>query len=135
MITKYDPLKDPKYMSKEMKSFFRKKLTNKLKELQNKSLAFGVTLQESNIKEPDFVDQSCLTEQRLNHLAYYNHGKRQFFEIEQALQRIYSGNYGYCLTTGEPIGVQRLLAEPCAKYCLEVQTLHEKSRFFNKTFG
>lgn len=72
MRTKYDPLKDPKYMSKEMRSFFRKKLTNKLKELQNKSLAFGVTLQESNIKEPDFVDQSCLTEQRLNHLAHYS---------------------------------------------------------------
>lgn len=95
MITKYDPLKDPKYMSKEMKIFFRKKLINKLKELQNKSLLFDETLQEANIKEPDFVDQSCLTEQRLNYLAYYNHGKRQFFEIEQALQRIYSGNYGY----------------------------------------
>ena len=132
VCTKYHPLNDPKYMSEAMKHFFRKKLTHKLKELQKKSLGFGETLQESNLKEPDFVDQSCLTEQRFNHLAYYCHERRLLHEIELALQRLYSGNYGYCLATGEPIGIKRLLAEPCAKYCLEAQTLREKSRFFNR---
>lgn len=118
-------------MSETMKSFFRKKLKTKLNDLHKKCLAFGKTLQEDNIKESDFVDQSCLSEERLNHFAYYGHERRQLREIELALQRLYSGNYGYCLATGEPIGVQRLLAEPCAKYCLEAQISRENLRFFN----
>ena len=131
MRTKYHPLNDPRYMSDAMKSFFRKKLKGQLNEFRRKCLAFGKTLYEDSAKEPDFVDQSCLSEERLNHFAYYSHERRQLHEIEMALQRLYSGNYGYCLATGEPIGVERLLAEPCAKYCLEAQISRENLRFFN----
>jgi DnaK suppressor protein len=131
MPTKYHPLNDPKYMSDAMKSFFRKKLKSQFNALDRKCLAFGKTLHEDSIKEPDFVDQSCLSEERFNHFAYYSHERHQLHEIEMALQRLYSGNYGYCLATGEPIGVKRLLAEPCAKYCLEAQISRENLRFFN----
>ena len=119
-------------MSVAMKSFFRKKLSNKFKELHKKFLAFGETLQEGNIKEADFIDQGSLSQLNTNHFAYYGHERRQLHEIEMALQRLCSGNYGYCLAIGEPIGVQRLLAEPCAKYCLEAQISRENLRFFNR---
>ena len=132
MGKKYHPLTDPKYISASMKAFFRAKLKTKLNDLHRNCLAFGKTLQEDSIKEPDFVDQSCLNEQRFNHFAYYGHEKHQLHEIELALQRLRSGNYGYCLATGEPIGVQRLLAEPCAKYCLEAQISRENLKFFNR---
>lgn len=132
MRIKYHPLKDPKYMSVAMKSFFRKKLTSQLNDLRKKLSIFGKSLQEDSIKEADFVDQSCLSEQRFNHFAYYEYEKRQLHEIELALQRLYSGDYGYCLATGEPIGVHRLLAEPCAKYCLEAQISRENLKFFNR---
>ena len=33
-------------------------------------------------------------------------------KIEQALERIEDGSYGYCEDTGEPIGVMRLKARP-----------------------
>ena len=132
MTTKYHPLKDPKYMSIAMKSFFRKKLKSELNALHRRCLAFGKTLQEDSIKEPDFVDQSCLSEERFNHFAYYSHEKRQLHEIELALQRLYNGNYGYCLATGEPIGANRLLAEPCAKYSLEQQISRENLKYFHR---
>ena len=132
MGRKYHPLNDPKYMSEAMKSFFRKKLKSKLNDLHKKCLAFGKTLQEDSVKEPDSVDQSCLSEERFNYFAYYSHERRQLHEIEMALQRLYSGNYGYCLATGEPIGIHRLLAEPCAKYCLEAQISRENLRFFHR---
>jgi DnaK suppressor protein len=135
MAKKYHPLADPKYMSIDMKSFFRNKLKRQLNALNRKCLAFGKTLQVTAIKEPDFVDQSCSSEERFNHFAYYSHERRQLHEIEMALQRLYkrlyNGNYGYCLATGEPIGVNRLLAEPCAKYSLEQQISRENLKYFH----
>ena len=132
MGKKYHPLKDPKYMSTAMKAFFRKKLKTQLNDLHRNCLAFGKTLQEDSIKEADFVDQSSLNQLRYEHLAYNKHELRHRYEIESALQRLFSGNYGYCLATGEPIGVQRLLAQPCAKYCLEVQISRENLKYFHR---
>ena len=132
MGTKYHPLKDPKYMSEAMKRFFRKKLTSQLNDLRKKFLVFGKNLQEDSIKEADFVDQSSLNQLSYEHLTYNKHELHHRYEIELALQRLYNGNYGYCLATGEPIGVQRLLVQPCAKYCLEAQISRENLRFFNR---
>ena len=132
MGRKYHPLKDPKYMSTSMKSFFRNKLKTQLNDLHRRCLAFGKTLEEDSIKEPDFVDQSSLNQLRSDHLAYNKHELQHRYEIELALQRLFNGNYGYCLATGEPIGVNRLLAEPCAKYCLEAQISRENLKYFHR---
>jgi len=131
MPTKYNPLNDSQYMSKAMKAFFRAKLKSQRGYIHKRSLAFGKTLQGTTIKEADFVDQSSLNQLRYEHLAY-NKREQHRHEIELALQRLFNGNYGYCLATGEPIGVQRLLAEPCAKYCLEAQISRENLKFFNR---
>jgi len=119
MATKYHPLTDPNYMSSAMKAFFRANLKSELNDLHRKRLAFGKTLEEDSIKEVDFVDQGSLTQFHSDQLAHNKREQQHRSEIELALQRLFNGNYGYCLATGEPIGVQRLLAEPCAKYCLE----------------
>ena len=119
-------------MSTTMKSFFRKKLKSELNDLHRRCLAFGKILEEDSIKEPDFVDQSSLNQLRSDHLAYNKRELQHRYEIELALQRLYNGNYGYCLATGEPIGVQRLLAEPCAKYCLEAQITRENLKYFHR---
>ena len=118
-------------MSIAMKSFFRRKLRGELNDLHRRCLAFGKILEEDSIKEPDSVDQSSLIQSRHDHLAY-NKREQHRYEIELALQRLYNGNYGYCLATGEPIGVQRLLAEPCAKYCLEAQITRETLKFLQR---
>jgi len=46
-------------------------------------------------------------------------------KIQQSLERIRSGIYGYCLETDEPIGIPRLLARPTAEYCAEVKEVKE----------
>ena len=130
MRQEYHPLTDPNYMSSAMKAFFRAKLKSELNDLHRRCLAFGKILEEDSIKEPDYVDQSCLNQSRYDHLAYNKRELQHRYEIELALQRLSSGNYGYCLATGEPIGVNRLLAEPCAKYCLEAQFSRENHRVF-----
>lgn len=40
-------------------------------------------------------------------------------EVEEALARIESGDYGYCQATGASITKSRLRAVPWAKYCIE----------------
>ncbi|MCP4391921.1 MAG: TraR/DksA family transcriptional regulator [Gammaproteobacteria bacterium] len=46
-------------------------------------------------------------------------------QIEVALQRIDSGEYGYCLQCGETIGFARLQAQPFASMCLDCQSASE----------
>ncbi|MEY3105374.1 MAG: polymerase-binding protein DksA, partial [Pseudomonadota bacterium] len=43
----------------------------------------------------------------------------------QAINRIDAGEYGWCEETGEPIGLQRLLARPTATLSLEAQQRRE----------
>jgi DnaK suppressor protein len=45
--------------------------------------------------------------------------------VQQSIARVDSGDYGYCEETGEPIGLQRLLARPTATLSLEAQQRRE----------
>jgi DnaK suppressor protein len=47
-------------------------------------------------------------------------------KIDQALQRIEAGQYGFCEESGEPIGLRRLEARPIATLSLEAQERHER---------
>ena len=42
------------------------------------------------------------------------------------MRKIDDGTYGFCEETGEPIGIQRLIARPIATLCIEAQERHEK---------
>ena len=46
-------------------------------------------------------------------------------KIDAALLRIEDGSYGYCLESGEPIGLKRLEARPIASLSLDAQERHE----------
>ena len=47
-------------------------------------------------------------------------------KIDKAIMRIKSGDYGYCVETGEPIGIERLISRPTAEFCAEVKTVNEE---------
>ena len=47
-------------------------------------------------------------------------------EIEDALERLDAGTYGYCLQSAQPIPLARLRAVPWAKYTIEYQEMIEK---------
>ena len=51
----------------------------------------------------------------------------QLRQIEQALQRIASGDYGECLECGEPVAFARLQAQPFADLCIACQSASEAS--------
>lgn len=43
----------------------------------------------------------------------------QLVEIAAALNRIESGDFGYCTECGEPVALARLEHNPSARYCIE----------------
>ena len=47
-------------------------------------------------------------------------------KIDQALDRIEQGTYGYCEESGEPISLRRLEARPIATMTIEAQERHER---------
>ena len=49
-----------------------------------------------------------------------------FRKIDEALGRIEDGSYGYCLETGEQIGIKRLEARPVATLSIEAQERRER---------
>lgn len=55
---------------------------------------------------------------RLNSLDYV-----QLRLVDEALDRIQSGDYGVCLSCEKPIPAKRLQALPWAKYCVNCQEL------------
>lgn len=66
-----------------------------------------------------------ITEQSDIALRIVEREQRLLPKIQQALKRIRLGTYGYCLESGEPIGIPRLLARPTAEYCADVKALKE----------
>ncbi len=48
--------------------------------------------------------------------------------INEALQRIEDGEYGYCVTCGEPINPKRLEIEPMTSQCVRCASDAEKQR-------
>lgn len=58
--------------------------------------------------------------------ALGNEARSEMAKISAALQRLSAGKYGFCLSCGEAIEHQRLLAYPSADECIECATAHDR---------
>ncbi len=73
----------------------------------------------------DDNDRASWEEQSNIALRIIDREQKLLPKIQQALARIRCNDYGYCLESGEPIGIARLLARPTAEYCAEVKAIKE----------
>ena len=88
---------------------------------------------EQELRIPDRRDKSeeQAGEERLRQLALQlcDRDREKLIQIEEALERIRRGTYGYCEECGDPIEEARLEAMPLAKYCLACQSeLEQRER-------
>ncbi len=126
-------LKAPKsdYMNSDQLEFFREKLLD----LHKSTLERIQEAKDQMVSPMDFSDPSdrATSEEQSNlALRIVEREQKLLPKIQQSLERIRSGDYGYCLESGEPIGIPRLLARPTAEYCAEVKTLKEiKEHHYN----
>ena len=83
-------------------------------------------LKESNAVEPDLADRASAETDRSLELRTRDRARKLISKIDDSLQRIEDGSYGYCEETNEPIGIKRLEARPIATLSLEAQERHER---------
>jgi DnaK suppressor protein len=125
---KYDPEKDKgKFMNPVMLEYFRQQLINWRAELVKESKeTIQNTLQGTELQKPDLADRASAETDHALELRTRDRERKLISKINQALERIDNGEYGYCEETGEPISIARLKARPNATLSLEAQERHER---------
>ncbi|WP_348773328.1 RNA polymerase-binding protein DksA [Limnohabitans sp. INBF002] len=122
---------DSEYMNDTQMAFFRLKLVQLKNEVLSNASETTEHLREDTVVVPDPADRATIEEEHALELRTRDRERKLLKKIEQSIQRIDSGDYGYCDETGEAIGVGRLLARPTASLSLEAQERREiKQRMF-----
>jgi DnaK suppressor protein len=75
----------------------------------------------------DAMDEASAASLTDTHIAMMNHFELKWRDIESARVRMESGFYGTCTDCGADIGLDRLIAYPTAKRCIDCQNQHEKT--------
>jgi DnaK suppressor protein len=122
----YRPSEDETFMSERQLEYFRQKLLNWKEEILRESRETLSHLQSETENHPDIADRASSETDRSLELRTRDRQRKLIAKIDEALQRIDEGNYGYCEETGEPIGIARLDARPIATLSLEAQERHER---------
>lgn len=122
----YKPSTKEEYMNEKQLEYFRQKLLTWRTELVKESSDTLQDLKETNLNEPDPNDRASNEADQYLELRTRDRMRKLIKKINQALDRIENGTYGYCEETGEPIGLGRLEARPVTTLCIEAQERHER---------
>ncbi|MAV76921.1 MAG: RNA polymerase-binding protein DksA [Candidatus Marinimicrobia bacterium] len=126
-VKKYIPSKKEKYMCTKHKKYFSERLRDWRKEIvrsNNENVVLNNL--DDNVSSADIVDQASSQTEKTVELRASNRRRKLINKIDHALRKLKDGSYGFCEETGEPIGLQRLIARPIATLCIEAQERHEK---------
>ena len=126
LLTKEQVLAAPEqdYMNPDQLAFF-KQLLLELHELTLVRVREAKDQMACSFDSSDVSDRATWEEQSSIALRIVEREQKLLPKIQQALERIRCGEFGYCLESGEPIGIPRLLARPTAEYCAEVKAIKE----------
>lgn len=115
---------EAQYMNAEQLAFFDQRLQQLRAETLDEITAIKNQML-SNSQVSDVLDRAQQEEESQIALRIADRKRQLIPKIDAARQRIRNGEYGYCLQTGEPIGIARLLIRPTAEYCTDVKTINE----------
>ena len=122
----YKPSADEDYMNDMQLEYFRQKLLAWKKSLVEQSQDTLDDLRQGGLNQPDEIDRASLEADKSLDLRTKDRARKLISKIDEALDRIEDGTYGYCEETGEPIGLERLEARPIATLSIEAQERHER---------
>lgn len=123
----YVPHADEPFMNDHQREFFRKKLTEWKASILNDTKDTISHLQTETASLPDVADRASAETDKSIELRARDRQRKLISKIDSALRRINDGSYGYCVETGEPISLGRLMARPVATMSLEAQERHERA--------
>jgi DnaK suppressor protein len=124
--SEYRPSEDEPFMNDRQREYFRNKLLAWKDEILKESADTLANLQEESQNHPDLADRASSETDRSIELRARDRQRKLISKIDDALERIADGSYGYCEETGEPISLRRLEARPIATLSIEAQEAHER---------
>ena len=125
-VKPYIPRRGEQYMSKEQLEHFRQILMNWKRDLMQEVDRTVLHMQDEAANFPDPNDRATQESEFSLELRTRDRERKLIRKIDEALKRIDDGTYGYCVETGEEIGIKRLEARPVATLCLEAQERRER---------
>jgi DnaK suppressor protein len=131
-VQPYVQRKGEEYMSKEQLEHFRTILSAWKRDLMQEVDRTMIHMKDEAANFPDPNDRATQESEFSLELRTRDRERKLIRKIDEALKRIEDGSYGYCLETGEPIGVKRLEARPVATLSVEAQERRERRE---KQFG
>jgi len=131
-VQPYQISKGEEYMSKEQLEHFRTILASWKQDLMQEVDRTVLHMKDEAANFPDPNDRATQESEFSLELRTRDRERKLIRKIDEALKRIEDGSYGFCLETGEPIGVKRLEARPVATLSVEAQERRERRE---KQFG
>ena len=105
-------------------AFFKDRLQKLEQDLIKNAGQTTENLRETTLV-PDPADRATIEEEHALELRTRDRERKLLKKVQQSIVSIDTGDYGWCVETGEPIGVARLLARPTATLSLEAQQRRE----------
>ena len=125
-VQPYIAKRGEQYMSKEQLEHFRQILSTWKKDLMEEVDRTVNHMKDEAANFPDPNDRATQEEEFSLELRTRDRERKLIRKIDEALKRTEDGSYGYCLETGEEIGVKRLEARPVATLTIEAQERRER---------
>jgi DnaK suppressor protein len=121
----YRPSEDEPFMNQMQLSYFKKKLLMWKKQLLTE-IQETVYNMPGSLSSADAIDVACNVVSQSLELRTRDRERKLIHKIDEALQRIEDGTYGYCEETGDPISLRRLESRPIVTLSIEAQERHER---------
>jgi len=124
-LSPYVPKKGEEYMNSKQNTHFRKILQTLKEELLGDVERTVHTMQDEATVFADPNDRASQESDIALELRNRDRERKLIKKIDEALDRIENGEYGYCDSCGVEIGLKRLEARPTATLCIDCKTLEE----------
>lgn len=124
-FTPYQEKKGEEYMSPAMEAHFRELLMSWKKELMEEVDRTVHHMQDEAANFPDPNDRASQESEFSMELRTRDRERKLLKKINEALDLLDEGEYGFCESCGVEIGVRRLEARPTATLCIDCKTLDE----------
>jgi DnaK suppressor protein len=125
-VKPYIARRGEQYMNKEQLEHFARILQNWKRDLMVEVDRTVLHMKDEAANFPDPNDRATQEEEFSLELRTRDRERKLIRKIDEALKRIEDGSYGYCLETGEEIGIKRLEARPVATLSVEAQERRER---------
>ncbi len=124
-IAPYEPSDDEEYMNANQQAHFRNILTKWKQQLMEEADTTVYHMKEDAALYPDPIDRASQEEGFNLELRTRDRERKLLKKIEQAIDKLDKGEYGFCDDCGAEIGIRRLEARPTAVKCIDCKTFEE----------